>query len=272
MSVTSKTSLILSILFFSTSITAAPTRTHCRCTIVSDGPSPAIYTPSSAHWTPSEPSPSPPTTDICFNLGAELENFQDTEPDLYDFYIEQFKSTTSNEDSPTAITTSLNFAARHRLRASTQKSHHDSEPRPTSRPQQRIVCHSEPEAFTSEYQSNFVNLWALQIIIAVSIFACLAEGIHIGLRWMHQRNQNHQAAAAELSSQSSSLRLAGAEKRLLAIPTSGTQSDQLFSPGADKKLRAYASTRYFVTQSSSGKREFIAYEEDDDDEANRPVM
>jgi hypothetical protein len=72
----------------------------------------------------------------------------------------------------------------------------------------------------------------------------------------------------------SSLRLTGAEKRLLAIPTDVQQASSLFSPGAEKKLRAYETTRYFVTQASSGRREFIAYDDDDDsdDEANRPVM
>lgn len=70
----------------------------------------------------------------------------------------------------------------------------------------------------------------------------------------------------------SRLRLSGAEKRLLAIPTGPQQADLVCSPGAEKKLRAYETTRYFVTQASSGRREFIAYDDDSDDEANRPVM
>lgn len=73
-------------------------------------------------------------------------------------------------------------------------------------------------------------------------------------------------------SEKSALRLLGAEKRLLAIPASSIHVDAVSSPGAEKKLKAYESVRYFVTQSSSGRREFIAYEEEDDDEANRPVM
>lgn len=72
-------------------------------------------------------------------------------------------------------------------------------------------------------------------------------------------------------SKKSSLRLLGAEKRLLAIPASSLHVDAVSSPGAEKKLKAYESARFFVTQSSSGKREFTAYDEDDD-EANRPVM
>jgi hypothetical protein len=70
----------------------------------------------------------------------------------------------------------------------------------------------------------------------------------------------------------SRLRLSGAEKRLLAIPTGPQQADLVSSPGAEKKMRAYETTRYFVTKSPSGRREFIAYEDDSDDEANRPVM
>lgn len=73
-------------------------------------------------------------------------------------------------------------------------------------------------------------------------------------------------------SEKSSLRLTGAERRLLAIPTGPQEADSVFSPGAEKKLRAYETTRYFVTQASSGRREFIAYDDDSDDEANRPVM
>ena len=84
---------------------------------------------------------------------------------------------------------------------------------------------------------------------------------------MNQRNEDRDAE----SSKKSGLRLPGAEKRLLAIPSPNTETYAVFSPGAEKKLRAYESTRYYVAQSSSGKREFIAYE-DDDDEMSRPVM
>jgi hypothetical protein len=70
-----------------------------------------------------------------------------------------------------------------------------------------------------------------------------------------------------------SLRLSGAEKRLLAIPESYSYNqDAMFSPGADKKMRAYETTRYFVSQGKSGRREFIAYDDDSDDEVNRPVL
>ncbi|KAI4945419.1 hypothetical protein J4E86_009306 [Alternaria arbusti] len=79
-------------------------------------------------------------------------------------------------------------------------------------------------------------------------------------------------SSPEPVSEKSSLRLTGAERRLLAIPTGPQEADSVFSPGAEKKLRAYETTRYFVTQASSGRREFIAYDDDSDDEANRPVM
>ena len=64
----------------------------------------------------------------------------------------------------------------------------------------------------------------------------------------------------------------GSEQRLLAIPTGPHTADVVASPGAEKKLRAYESTKYFVTRYASGRKEFIAYEDDSDDESNRPVM
>ncbi|KAF1841581.1 uncharacterized protein K460DRAFT_369591 [Cucurbitaria berberidis CBS 394.84] len=266
MFVTSTTSLVLSTIFLSASTIAAPTRTQCHCTIVSHAPLPAKYTPSNAHWTPSDPSPSPSTPDICYNLGAELEDFQDTKPELYESYIGQSRSSKNDDHLPIATTITLDLPARNGI----QKNLHrrDYEPRPTSRPHQRIICRSEPEPF-STYQSTFVNLWALQLIIAVAILACVAEGVHLGMRWMNRRNKD---CDVEDVSEKSSLRLLGTERHLLAIPTPNPVTDAVFSPGAEKKLRAYDSTRYFITQSSSGKREFIAYEEDDDDEAYRPVM
>lgn len=84
---------------------------------------------------------------------------------------------------------------------------------------------------------------------------------------------DNRAKARETSfSEKSRLRLPGGERRLLAIPATDISADVMFSPGAEKKLRAYEATRYFVTQASSGRREFIAYDDEDDDEANRPVM
>lgn len=57
------------------------------------------------------------------------------------------------------------------------------EPRPTARSQQqRIVCRSEAEPF-DVYQGSFMNLWALQLVLGFAVFACAAEGIHLGMRW-----------------------------------------------------------------------------------------
>lgn len=132
---------------------------------------------------------------------------------------------------------------------------------------ERIVCYSEPEAF-SAYSDSCVTLWALQIIVAITILACVAEGIHLGMRWF----SGSSAASVEDDSSEKALRLPGAERLLLAIPAQVSEKEDVFSPGADKKMKAYQATRYFVVKSSSGRREFIAYDSEDDDEANRPVM
>lgn len=279
---TSPSLLVVSTTLFTAAL-AAPARTHCRCTIVSNAPSPAIYTPSVAHWTPSDPIASPVVADLCSNLGPELENFQHTQPDLYASYIRHSTPASGTEQQRPLSTTVL-------LEVAVRKGNHDhqNEPRPTSRPHESILCQSVPDPL-SAYQSSFANLWALQIIIAVAILACVAEGVHIGMRWyvalpashnsglsfamtkllMYCRMDRRMQEAEE--SKKSSLRLLGAEKRLLAIPASSLHVDAVSSPGAEKKLKAYESARFFVTQSSSGKREFTAYDEDDD-EANRPVM
>jgi hypothetical protein len=88
------------------------------------------------------------------------------------------------------------------------------------------------------------------------------------------RIQKRNAHADATTSEKSALRLPGAEKLLLAVPPHPCFSDRnsTASPGAEKKLRAYETAKYFVSQGSNGKREFIAYESEDDDEANRPVM
>lgn len=58
------------------------------------------------------------------------------------------------------------------------------------------------------------------------------------------------------------LRLSGEERRLLAVPA--LDLGDMRSPGAEKKLRVYASP--------SWKAQRYAYIEDEDDEFNRPVM
>jgi hypothetical protein len=266
------TSLVATLLLSTTTL-AAPTQTHCRCEIVADMPSSSVpasaaYTPSAAHWSPVNPSPSPVTAvNVCASLGSELEKLQHTEPELYDSYMRGAIKDAPQKPVPTAVL--MNSHEQHS----------------TSRPQRRILCHAEARLSATEFQSSFVGLWALQMIVVVAILACVAEGVQLGKRWYvcHLFRLDYSSYAdcvarmesitpSEPVCEKSSLRLTGAEKRLLAIPTGPQEADSVFSPGADKKLRAYESTRYFVTQASSGRREFIAYDDDSDDEANRPVM
>ncbi|KAI4637687.1 hypothetical protein J4E83_000504 [Alternaria metachromatica] len=231
------TSLVATLLLSSNTL-AAPTQTHCRCEIVADMPSSSVpasaaYTPSAAHWSPADPSQSPVAAlNVCASLGSELQKLQHTEPELYDSYMAGAIKDAPQKPVPTAVL---------------MNSHEEAQS--TSSPHRRIVCHAESILSTPEFHSSFIGLWALQMIVVVAILACVAE-----------------------VSEKSSLRLTGAERRLLAIPTGPQEADSVFSPGAEKKLRAYETTRYFVTQASSGRREFIAYDDDSDDEANRPVM
>lgn len=258
------TSLFTAFLLSTTSF-AAPTRTqprtHCHCVLVSDVFNP-LQTPSAAHWTPAswkatEPTPSASpyqqdTLDKCAALGPELENFREAKPDLYASYVrDKISSEIGNEEKPLPTEALMN-----------------KDSRSSSRPNERIVCYSEPETF-SAYNGSCLTLWALQIIVAITILACVAEGIHLCMRWFSAFRTASEEG--EVSSEKA-LQLPGAERLLLAIPTQVSEKDDVLSPGADKKLRAYESTRYFVVKSSSGRREFIAYDSDDDDEANRPVM
>ena len=262
---TMRTSTLFTSLIFATASLAAPTRTqsrtHCRCVLVSDSLNP-LETPSAAHWTPANWKPTDPTPsaspyhqqslDKCTNLGPELEHFRHTKPDLYESYVRDKIAYPSNDEEQKPLPTEVLM---------------NKEPRPTSRPNERIVCYSEPEAFTA-YSDSCLTLWALQVIVAVTILACVAEGIHLCMRWFSasaESEENH-------DSSEKALRLPGAERLLLAIPAQMNEKDEIFSPGADKKIRAYEATRYFVVKSQSGRREFVAYDSDDDDEANRPVM
>lgn len=260
-----RTTTLLTTFLLSTASLAAPTRTqshsHCRCVLVSDSFNP-LQTPSAAHWTPAswkatEPSPSASvhqqqSIDKCASLGPELESFRQAQPDLYASYI-QDKISTDIYDEEKPLPTEVLMS---------------KQPKPTSQTNERIVCYSEPETF-SAYNSSCLTLWALQIIVAVTILACVAEGIHLIMRWFS--TSCTESEENEVSSEKA-LHLPGAERLLLAIPAPLGEKDDISSPGADKKLRAYEATRYFVVKSPNGRREFIAYDSDDDDEANRPVM
>ncbi|KAA8614575.1 hypothetical protein PtrSN002B_000147 [Pyrenophora tritici-repentis] len=207
-----------SILLFTSATTAAPSRTQtqCRCEIVQEAASPA-YTPSAAHWSPANPSPSPSPVDVCSSLAVQLERFQHTEPELYNVYMRHGKK---------PVPTHVLMAGASSSETQNAVASSSSSPSPTPQQHGRIRCSAAPKPTTSDYQSSFLSLWALQIVIVVSILACIAEGIHLGIQ----------------------------------------------HPGAEKKLRAYESTKYFVTRYASGRKEFIAYEDDSDDESNRPVM
>ncbi|KAF2031236.1 hypothetical protein EK21DRAFT_63586 [Setomelanomma holmii] len=255
-------SVFASTLLLSTT-SAAPTRTHCRCTVVADAPPAAIFTPSAAHWTPAESSRSP-IVDICSNLGPELENFQHTKPDLYESYLSQTEGHSESNDQQRPLTTTVlvNFAAGNKLH---ERSQPDEEPRPTTRPHQRIVCRSEPEPFTA-YHGSFVTLWALQIIIAIAILACIAEGVHLSVRWYSTPHIDSHSDQL-LGKMGGMMRLPGSQRLWLSISTSRT--DETVS---EKESRSYEATPILVVETPNGERVVIAYEEDDDDEMYRPVM
>ncbi|PSN70157.1 hypothetical protein BS50DRAFT_632078 [Corynespora cassiicola Philippines] len=223
------------------SVAAVPTRTNCRCTIVSNDTVPA-----------STPRPSADSFDICSGLGPELEHFRHAEPDLYASYIHQAKasdSTPTDEEQPLTTTVLLQLAAKNGFQnlgvvlPSTES---------------RIVCRSAPEPF-SAYQDSRMTLLALQVIVAIAVLACLAECVTLVADWLSNRRCLQQKPA---------LRLIGAEQRLRAVMS----PESIFSPGAEKKLRAYSSPDWMPRTLSEKGRQFDAYEEEDDDEMNRPVM
>jgi len=227
-----------------------------------------MYTPSAAHWSPADSSPSPVPVDVCSSLATQLERFQHTEPELYDAYM---------RDAKKPVPTNVLMAGG----STTETKDAVASSSPQSPPQHgRIRCYPAPKPSGSDFQSSFLSLWALQILIVVSILACVAEGIHLGIQRMRSSSSSSSSSLGLPSStpttpsfeKSSRLRLVGSEQRLLAIPTGPHVTDVVASPGAEKKLRAYESTKYFVTRYSSGRKEFIAYEDDSDDESNRPVM
>ena len=251
-------------------------------------PSPANASPS-----PSPFVPIPVALDVCASLGSELERFRHTEPELYDLYMHGSGNNDAGAaERPIPTSVLLNRKETAHAQSSEQQSRPSS---PENR--SRIVCFSEQqttERFSAEFQSSFLGLWALQFIVVVAVLACVAEGVHLGKNWYVLHHPPHPSllpcifranrllhrfqyykeinTPTSPSSPASSLRLSGAEKRLLAIPTGPQVADAVSSPGAEKKLKAYEATRYFVTQGKSGRREFIAYEDDSDDEVNRPVM
>lgn len=160
---------------FAPIVIAVPTRTHCRCTIVDANSEPATYTPIL------DASRRP---DICNNLGPELEYFNHAEPELYEAYINQQNagnqaSATPTKDAAQSPTTVVLMKLGIKNGLSFKGS---SLPRPTERPSQRIVCHSEPEV-SSVYHDSQITLYILQIIIALAVLGCIAEGITSVTDW-----------------------------------------------------------------------------------------
>jgi hypothetical protein len=236
------TALLATTLLLSTTTSAAPTRTHCRCTVVADTPPAAIFSPSAAHWSPAELSPSTLTQDLCSNLGPQLEHFQRTAPDLYASYVSKPEDDNNNN-------VLVKFAA---------QSKRDQEPRPTERPHQRIVCRSESDPFTA-YNGSFVTLWALQIVVAVAILACMVEGVHLCMRWYGAHdNRTLQHSVMRLPGSGLLLKISGATKSVEVRD--------------EKKDWRHEATPMLIVQAPNGDRVCITYEEEDDDEANRPVM
>jgi hypothetical protein len=237
MRLTLPASLIATTLFLSTTI-AAPTRTHCRCTIAAD----ADPRSSAAHWTPAESKSA--ATDFCSNLGPELENSRYTEPSVYDTYLR-------GKGQPDVLTVKVlaNFATRK----DTGRTEGDKEPRPVSRPYQHIVCRAEQDPLT-EYQGSFITLWALQIMVIIAILACLAEGLHLSLRWYGTPSRTTQGDWA-----SGIMQLPGSEELVFEFL------------GSEKTERTSDATPILIVQTPNGDRVCISYE-DEDDEMDRPVM
>lgn len=98
-------------------------------------------------------------------------------------------------------------------------------------------------------------LWTLQIIIVIAILACIAECLHLSLRWYGAPKD-----ATRANWTGGFMRLPGSENLLLEISAS------------DVKESEKTAMPILIVQAPNGDRVCISYEEDDDDEMNRPVM
>jgi hypothetical protein len=166
------TSLIATLLLSTTATLAAPTQTQCTCEIISENlssptPAPASYTPSAAHWSPADPSQSPvAAVNVCTSLASDLEKLQHTEPELYEAYMRGF-----TKDAPQKPIPTLDLMSSR------------GEGRSPARPRRRIVCHAVARPSSSEFQSSFVGLYALQVILVLAVLACVAEIVHLAKQW-----------------------------------------------------------------------------------------
>jgi hypothetical protein len=277
--------LTLSALLTTTS--AFPSRTHCLCTIVDANA--ARFLPESL---PNSEDPSiipseytsAAQSDICTNLGPELESLRDAKPDQYADFISHALTTTISQDAsstaeqrPISTTILLQLSAQNSF--ANLGAVLPSEPPAPS--QQRIVCRTEVQGVPA-YQNSLITLFVVQVIIGLAILACVAECVTLALRWYvprtppRPRPNLHVLTSLPRMSRSNNehvperpaLRLSGEEKRLLAIP----EEQVIFSPGVDKKQRSYRNGTW-TPRLSSGRKEFEAYVvEEDDDELSRPVM
>jgi hypothetical protein len=211
----------------------------------------AIYTPSAAHWIPAESPPSPVAGDFCSSLGPELEIIQHTKPDLYEMYLRRTEGLPSNNDQQQPFQStkvSVNLAARNELGSGIS----EKGPR-----KHRIVCHAEKDPYT-EYQG--VTLLLLQIIVAIAIIACIAEGLHLSLSWVGNSNTGMSGGW-----KSGIVSMPGSEKRMFEVSSVGTY-------GSEKSELALDAAPMLIVHAPNGDRICITYEEDDDDEVYRPVM
>lgn len=97
------------------------------------------------------------------------------------------------------------------------------------------------------------------MIVAVAILACIAEGVHLCVRWY---------GGAE---RTGIMRLPGSQ---LVLEISGAGKGGFEVRDAEKQDSTYQQgTPMLIVQAPNGDRVCVTYEEEyDDDEVNRPVM
>ncbi|KAH7126713.1 hypothetical protein B0J11DRAFT_579150 [Dendryphion nanum] len=261
-SLPSPLALLSILLVLPSSTLAAPTRTHCRCAVLDTHSALSASSSADLLSTASEND-----SDPCANLGPELEYFKHTDPNLYHSYFTPSASTPSvstSNDALKPLSTTVLMGLANRNGFFLRSGALSDAPRPTERPTERIICRSEPEAF-SAFSTSQTTLLILHVIVVLVVVACLCEFACLIANWFSPSSRREQ----QPSSSSSALRLTGEEQRLRAFSLAPTD---LFSPGVEKKMRAYESIEIIV-HASDEKRISIAYvDPEDDDEMNRPVM
>ena len=172
-------------------IVAAPTRAHCRCVVVDDVAASLsatpVPTPALLHWKPADLSPS---------AAASLVPISSSNSIPIPIPYALAHALTASQCSTLAAqvqhgTTIANASANHH---DPQNRVHDSDAREHSparaalaQPQHRaetIVCYAEEAEHVSlaAIQSSFLGLW---VVVGLCVFACVAEGVHVGGRWWY---------------------------------------------------------------------------------------